>query len=798
VWVNLFGLVATSLIWLLANTVFDPREARRVFGFIGAAGIAGAILGGSFTEVAAPVLGTHNLLLVCLVALLGCTALTRIPKPLPERRASQRSQRRETHGALSAVRRSQLLSTMVPLVGLAGLVSVLIDIQFNSVVDESFATTDAKAAFFGRFFAVLYGLAFLFQLLLAPRILRKTGVGTALFVLPAALAAGSVALLLAPVMLTAVVAKAADGGLRHSLYRSATEILFLPVPVALKQKAKIMLDSTIDNVGTGLGALLALLLTVGLSLHYRYLSVLAVCAAVLWLGAAWRARRAYVDEFRQALSRRQIDPDQLRTQLSDAASVSSLVATLQGSNPRQLAYALDMLATVSNPAVVPPIRRLLDHPAAAIRARAVLALQQQPDTSALAAVESLLQDPDECVRVEAMHYICTRQRRSDTDRMRRFLATGDPQIQAAALGCIARYGGPEGAALLTDEFVGSVLAQDGPERVTMRCQLARALGHAPAAQSLKHLQLLCADESTEVIEATIEAAGHARHLDLAPWLVEQLANRAVRAAAGRALVSFGEQTLPALSAALEQRSPASSITPRQLIRVLGRINSQAAVDLLTRHLMDAPEPQRLAPLKALNKLRTSFPRLVFDAGRLGPLLAEETRRCAELRASGQHWPEPSRSPGERLLECALREKRADSLQRAFRILGLLYPPQDIYHAYLGVVSGNRIARASAVEFLDNVLERVTMRALLPMLEPESADTTSRTAPRAAPAAHWLVPLLGDVDPWLRTCAAYASDPSHTPELLPLLSKARSDPDPIVRETATLVLEGAAHKGALIC
>jgi ATP/ADP translocase len=98
------------------------------------------------------------------------------------------------------------------LVGLAAVVSVLIDIQFNAVVDESFATTDTKTAFFGRFFAVLNLFAFLFQLLVVPRVLRVAGVGTALFVLPVALALGSATLLIAPVLLSGALAKALDAG----------------------------------------------------------------------------------------------------------------------------------------------------------------------------------------------------------------------------------------------------------------------------------------------------------------------------------------------------------------------------------------------------------------------------------------------------------------------------------------------------------------------------------------------------------------------------------------------------------
>ncbi|MEO1337612.1 MAG: Npt1/Npt2 family nucleotide transporter, partial [Myxococcota bacterium] len=64
IWVALYGVLTTSLIWLLANAIFTSREARRVFGFIGAGGIAGAIFGGVFTGWAVDILGTENLLIV--------------------------------------------------------------------------------------------------------------------------------------------------------------------------------------------------------------------------------------------------------------------------------------------------------------------------------------------------------------------------------------------------------------------------------------------------------------------------------------------------------------------------------------------------------------------------------------------------------------------------------------------------------------------------------------------------------------------------------------------------------------
>jgi len=787
VWVNLYGLVATSLIWLLANTVFDPREARRVFGLIGAAGIAGAIAGGTFTQAAVAAWGTHNLLLVGAAAMFGCAGLSLAPTPLETAERRSRGRPRPT-GAIAAVRQSQLLTRLAPMVALAGLVSVLVDIQFNAVVDESFDSTDQKAAFFGTFFALLNAGAFLFQLLLAPRVLAHLGLGAALVALPLGLAGGSAALLVLPVLASAVVAKAADGGLRHSLNRSATEILFLPVPVALKQKAKILLDTTVDNVGSGIGAACALLLTAGLSLHYRYLSVLALAGSAVWLLLALRVRRAYLEEFRQALSRRRIDPEQLRTKLSDSAAVQSLLAALESGHEQQAEYALDVLATSGSPSLIGPAKALLSHRSASIRGKAVRALQQLGDTTARKEVERLLDDPDEDARIEAVHYLCTVQSGAASSTLKSHLATGDARIQAAALGCVARHWGPEARAFLTPTLIESVLAYRGPERESVHRQLARALAHLPAEESVAPLRGLAQDASPVVRSAAIEAAGAARSLGLAPWLVSQLSDRSVRRAALHALAGFGATVLPVLAETLS-RSDTPPVVRFNVWRVLGAIRTQQTVDLLFAQLSATPPPGRINMLKALNKLRSSNAGLRFPTATLRALLDEELELHARLRDYDPLQVPDSASPASALLCCALREKQHESLARIFRLLGLVYPPNDIYNAYLAIVSSHRMARSSAIEFLDNLLDREIASRLLPLLESPAPRGTARdrAAPEISETERWLAALLANEDRWLRACAAYAALPLRSAKLRVLLKAAEQDADPIVRETAALVL-----------
>ena len=46
VWLGMAFAIAVSQFWTYANRVFDPRQARRLFAFIGAGGLLGAMLGG--------------------------------------------------------------------------------------------------------------------------------------------------------------------------------------------------------------------------------------------------------------------------------------------------------------------------------------------------------------------------------------------------------------------------------------------------------------------------------------------------------------------------------------------------------------------------------------------------------------------------------------------------------------------------------------------------------------------------------------------------------------------------------
>jgi len=66
IWVGIFTVLIPSQVWSLAGTIFDTRQAKRLFSLVGAGGILGAALGGQFASRVGPRIGTENILLATL------------------------------------------------------------------------------------------------------------------------------------------------------------------------------------------------------------------------------------------------------------------------------------------------------------------------------------------------------------------------------------------------------------------------------------------------------------------------------------------------------------------------------------------------------------------------------------------------------------------------------------------------------------------------------------------------------------------------------------------------------------
>lgn len=71
----ILGILLISQFWTLANLVYDPRQAKRLFGFIGAGAPLGGIAGSILTVRYVKQIGSVNILLVSAVLMMLCVLI---------------------------------------------------------------------------------------------------------------------------------------------------------------------------------------------------------------------------------------------------------------------------------------------------------------------------------------------------------------------------------------------------------------------------------------------------------------------------------------------------------------------------------------------------------------------------------------------------------------------------------------------------------------------------------------------------------------------------------------------------
>lgn len=809
VWVSIYGALTVSQFWLLANAVLTSTQAKRLFPLLGLGAIIGGWTGGELTGLILPWfktvgLGFENLLVCCVILLLTSILLTNITwsrqasvvEEQSHRSRAGEGPRQNMWNICRDIAKSKHLLYLVGIVAMTMMVSSFVDFQFKAIASYEYPQKEDLGAFFGVFYGRLSLASFFLQLLFSYSLIRRLGVGGVILFLPITMLLGSTVLLISAGIIGAVMVRGAQMSLQYSLDNTGRELLFLPVPLELKQKTKVFIDVMVDR---GFRGLAGILLLVGIAVFafdpkeplgsVPYFSIVVAFFLVIWIVLALLMRKEYVNTFRTALRRRTIDPESIRIDIAQSSTVKALIGSLHSPNDREVAYALDLLKSTQLESLGVEVLPLLSHTDDEIRQGALRVLQTSGSAAQLERVRPLLRDPSAAVRREAFYWMYL----YAADRaalLQEYLGHHEPALQTVAIATLAAYGTPEEKKLITPAQVDRILAAIETE-VPLRVQVAEALGGLGGREFVPQLQRLLGDQALDVQAAAIDALGRLKDREFVPVLITALGRPAVRQRARQALEQFGTGILGTLRDYLTDGSITTAVR-RHIPRVISGIPAQESVDILTGALLSVEPELKYFVLKALNRLRARYASLAFKQPAVNELLIAETRSYYEILATVQHCSLKADRPADRLLCRALSEQLDRNLERIFRLLGLTYPPGDIHSAYLGIVSQRKALRASAIEFLDNLLSHDQKRYLLPILDDVPAETIVRKGVdlfglNVGSREDALLALINGRNAWLISCAIYAAGQSSTAPVLARIKEIAGDDDPVVRETAELVL-----------
>ncbi len=818
IWVAIFGVVVAAQFWLLANFVFDVREAKRLFGFIGAGAIMGGIVGGYITNYLAPRLRTENLILfsigflsICIVLfwLIWRTAAREICRDR-ERKSRTSGEIEASDNPLSLLFRSRHLSYTAGIIGLSVVVANLVDYQYSAVASRAISDTDQLTAFFGFWMSTLNVLSLGIQLVLTGRVLKTLGVTASLFFLPFGILAGTLSLLIHPGLGSAILLKLGDGSFKHSINRAGTELLYLPIPIDIKKKVKSFVDVFIDNLATGLAGILLVLLTITSSFTVSQIGLVVIILLAGWVYLILRLKGEYINSFRVAIEKRSIDFERETLNLQDASVRKNLLGVLEGDNERQILYVLQLLEGVEDKAFIPYIKRLVGHPSDDVKARALEMAIPYTELDLSVEASELAGSDDGSVRIEAIRYLCMRS--DDTLQvLLKYQDHPDYRVRGSTMMCAARAWREEReirehidlTRILDEKFRELDFLATEEERNFLKINMASAIGMAGNRELYPYLSRLLRDEDPDVLGPAIESAGQIRAPEFIPDLLKCLNRPHLRLRARQALAAYGEEIVDTLIERLEDTGESVYIR-RRIPGVLARIGSQKAADRLMTHLEHRDFSIRIEVLKALNKIKSRYTDLRLNPATIQKSLFRETKRYYRfltiLTRVKTTLPSPEiTDSGEgavnalRLLIDALGERLNDSLDRIFRLLGMCYDPRDMYHVYLGIISDKSRLRTDAIEFLDNLLDYDMKRLIIPMAE---AKSETDLVDRARYLYGFEIPdidesiglLLADSDNWLKACTLFLIAETHRREHSDLVKSFSDDSDPVVRETSRYCLE----------
>ncbi|HVP48224.1 MAG TPA: Npt1/Npt2 family nucleotide transporter [Bryobacteraceae bacterium] len=763
IWVSLFSIVLFSQGWLVAANLFDSRQAKRLYGLLGLGAVVGAAVGSAVTTLTVRIVGTQNLILVCAVivalafgAFLG--AIRQAGDSLSGARAADtEKQEFSPRDIFASIGRSRHLQLIIAITLLTFIVDELVDFQFQLFARRSFRGNDLTA-FFATFFVYLNLISLVLQLFFTAWIVRHIGVGGTLRIMPASITAASIAAAAVPGLVSAVILRFSEAVNRYTFNRTGMELLFLPLPSGLKNRTKALVDIFIDRFGRGMaGVLLAALLAAGLR-DPRLIAFITIGCTVTWIFFARAAQQEYTRTMRSRIERRRLELEDERLTVGDPATVRLLEQTLESANPRQVCYALSMLAEAPGYELAPVLMRLSTSPLAQVRATVydVARSAEVPDLLSAALIEIANAAADvgtSSVAAKAVGYVVAVSPEAG-HRAAEFLNHASPAVVEAVIA--AMNDKPELAGqVVTLEWIRDAARDADARRRRMAAQAIAVRG----PESANALARLLQDPDTNVVAAACRAAGTLAHRPSVEPMIKLLDDAALRSVVVESLAAFGARHCGLLGDCLAD--PSWPLATRcQIPRVLKLIQDQRSVDVLLQSLNEPEISIRVAVLRALSHLHETVPNLNYGATFVTDHILKEARHYFELFSAVEPFRDHKGSQtAAGLLERSLQERLDQTLERLFRLLGLKYPPEDMHAAYLAVRGRRREQFLAALDFLDTVLEPALKRVVMPLL-----DSSEGMAERGRDlfglevrdAESAIRDLIRSSDPWLSACAMAAA------------------------------------------
>src|SRR5215472_7628588 len=242
VWVSVFNLFAVAVFWSFMADLFTSEQGKRLFGFIGAGGTAGALLGPIITIWLSVPLGPVNLMIAAAVFLeLAVFCIYRLERVAMVRTGPKAMTENIGGSAFAAIPelvRSPYLLGIGVWVVLLSYAATIIYFEQAHIVYEAVKSTGLQTRIFASIDLAVSVLTLLTQVLVTGQLLKRVSTGVAAAVLPAVYIVGFAILAAMPTLLVVVTIQVVQRWINFAIANPARHLFFTVVTREEKYKAK--------------------------------------------------------------------------------------------------------------------------------------------------------------------------------------------------------------------------------------------------------------------------------------------------------------------------------------------------------------------------------------------------------------------------------------------------------------------------------------------------------------------------------------------------------------------------------
>lgn len=817
IWVAIYGLLTASQFWILANLVYNVREAKKVFGFIGAGAIAGGIFGGYLTSVLTYFISSENILFVAAIVLSGCIPITRYMwnNEVDKTHHVPMSKRVEHKGAspLKLIWNSKLLTYISCVVGISVIVAKLVDFQYNDFALKTFDDPEKLTSFFGFWFSTLSVISLLIQLFFTKKIVGTFGVANSLLWLPTGILIGSILLLLFPVLAVIIFIKIVDGSLKQSVNKAAMELLVIPIPIDIKKKTKTYIDVVIDSIATGIAGFVLIFLIHGLDLTTTHVSFITIILITLWIFFILKVKKAYIVAFKNLLTTP--NSKAKKHHHYEEMPISSIVDTIKRvfktGSEGQILHMLNRTKEVNDERFFYDIEKLLEHESSSVRALAIENLYSLRTKDLSSKIKGFVFDEDPEVQIDAFRYLLRNFKEKTAYFIKDQLESDNNDIVNAVMIALSIELNNKkklisicGLYEHLDNDISTLETLKGEDEKNKIITILEVIGNLKIERyySLIHKYLKSKDQ--DILIAAINNAAKTKKTIFLDDIIEQLSEKNIRKTALDAINSYGKNIISELenkiiNEAIEDHEDAIFIP-----MAIEHFNSQSAINSLITIVEKGEYSITIEAIESLRRLKNDNPKLKIKDRFIVEKILQECYIYESMLSSlhsqiiikykdvnENHKEEKEARNG---LIRILEQRLDRQLHRIFGFLGIKYPPSDIDSVLQIILNGPEEQRANAIEFLDSMLDIQLKKELIPIAESALVDNEisneliKKLNLKIYSEVECYKLLLERNDTKLKHAVIYLIEKTNNKNFIPLLEMALKDKNISIRNQAFQVIE----------